>query len=133
MSEIVKVKFEPRIVIKFSLAEIDALMKLSAAHYDGTCRAMGKVGGTIYGLRNYVSVLSTASAESYPLSFHEVNLMAKCCEIYDAADIPEGATLYATFTAAMKLMNQEEARTGTTKRQSDDDRLLQPRNAGKGQ
>lgn len=31
---------------------IDLLMNLSAAHYDGTCKAAGAIGGFIYGWKN---------------------------------------------------------------------------------
>jgi hypothetical protein len=126
MSEISKVQFDPRVVISFTVAELDVLMKCSAAHYDLTCREMSAVGGTIYGLRNrtlaFVEVrdqhgdcsagLSNDAVESWPLSFHEVDLMAKCCEIFVAgteyARVQTG--LYRTFKAAMKRMGEESER-----------------------
>ncbi len=50
--------------IEFSLAEIEHLIFLGNGHYDGKCKAAGKHGGFLYGMRNMFESMRAAGVVS---------------------------------------------------------------------
>jgi hypothetical protein len=57
--------------------EIAVLMSRSANHYDGVCRAAGKLGGFLYGINNRLLDVDVVEVE---VTADELNLLMKICE-----------------------------------------------------
>jgi len=95
-------------LVIFTRADVDSLMELSASHYDGKCKAAGKVGGFLYGIHNAVCVLPDAS-EEFPrrLSWDNVDTL---CKILEQSRTDEQAELYLAMRAMLSEMSDEQRR-----------------------
>ena len=77
-----EISFEPAALVEFSASDVNILMELSKAHYDGVCKAAGQWNGFLYGLSN--------SAPDYRsrLNNSQIQTLVKICEIGTAAGRP---------------------------------------------
>jgi hypothetical protein len=68
-------------MIHFNGRELDALMEASAKHYDGVCKAAGKVGGFLYGMvQRFGGTEPVTAATMATLSRSECDILCKICE-----------------------------------------------------
>ena len=106
-----RVVFTPKAVITFTYEEVKALMELSRNHYDYTCRSLSEPGrdAVIWAL-TWGGEIRPEDAESSPLTFREVDLMAKCCEMAGPAKSDVGAELYWELHQVLKRLNEESER-----------------------
>jgi hypothetical protein len=95
-------------LVIFSRADVDGLMELSATHYDGKCKAAGKIGGFLYGIHNAVCVLPDAS-EEFPrcLTWDNVDTL---CKILEQSRTSEQRDLYGAMRALLSEMSDEQRR-----------------------
>lgn len=92
----------------FSRAEVASLLELSASHYDGKCKAAGKLGGFLYGINNAVSFQPDGSEEIPRLvSWDNVDTL---CKILEQARTPEQADLYVAMRKLLSSMSDESRR-----------------------
>lgn len=92
----------------FTRAEVDALLELSASHYDGKCEAAGKHGGFLYGISNAVSVQPDGSEEIPRLvSWDNVDTL---CKILEQSRTAEQAELYGAMRKLLSSMSDESRR-----------------------
>ncbi len=84
-------------------------MGLSAAHYDGHCKAVGRVGGFLYGIHNAVCEFVEPADAPVPrlLSWREVDTL---CKILEQARTPEGHALYDQMRTMLRDMSAEVRR-----------------------
>ena len=106
-----KIVFYHKAVIVFAKAELRVLNTLAEHHYDGNCQAMAKQGGTIYGLLNTFEADEKAEfAESWPMTFREVDLLCKICEMavypHGGADVSLGVELGSELHRVLRKMNE---------------------------
>ena len=96
------IQFEPSARVKFTKREISVLMQLSAMHYDHVCKAAGKCGGFLWGIRN----------GNDKLTWHDLDILGKICEgasFWERSSLPAiqakseiGRRLFGEILALMK-------------------------------
>lgn len=84
--KIAQIVLQPKVKIYFTKEELGLLTKLSQTHYDGNCKRLSEIGGSIYGLNNFMPIRGRG-VESGMMAFSEVDLCCKVCERH--ALIPE--------------------------------------------
>ena len=94
--------FVPRAVLKFTKEEVDLMMKCSARHYDGHCKAVGRVGGFLYGIYNRYSWSDDPEPE-ITLTFREIDTLAKVVEPVLPGSTAEVKLYWALITVLRHL------------------------------
>lgn len=114
------VTFRPIATLSFNDDEIDILLRCSEAHYDADCRAAGKVGGFLYGIRNLRESHDTIQREqlergeiqfatdaTHDLTFREVDTLAKISQIGSSLFTDERPTkLHFQLRRVLKRLNE---------------------------
>lgn len=85
----------PKFQFRMSLNEARQLQKLSAHHYDSTCRSAGAHGGFLYG---WVNQLIFEETSELTASWRELDTLLKICE---QPTSPEIAQLITHLREAM--------------------------------
>jgi len=109
--------FTPRFSFKLAEDELRVLRTMSAQHYDRVCQQASKQGGTIFGFMNACYNFNPygpdqppfESKELGPLTFREVDTLAKICEgssfLRTDGEKIIGSTLGVFFGQALRAMN----------------------------
>jgi hypothetical protein len=95
--------------VSFSPAEIDHLLRLSAAHRNSRCRAAGQVGGFLYGLNNIIKMVDyTEDTLEHTLKWSEVDTLRKITEM--EGPVPGEIHLWFEFRKLLEKMSKESER-----------------------
>jgi hypothetical protein len=86
--------YEVRGEVAFTGQELMALQELSARHYDGVCKAAGKVGGFLYGFINQWGLLTDQFDVEEPDLSKEAEITCKFRDLDTLAKIAEAENLY---------------------------------------
>lgn len=87
-----RIEARPEFQLTLPVGTVEVLMKLSAAHYDSTCREAGRQGGFLYGWRNaekFAAENGMAEVVLYQVLFRQLDLVAKICEGIATAGLSE--------------------------------------------
>jgi len=102
------IAFKPKGYIQFSPEEIALLLECSEKHYDSVCKEAGRVGGFLYGLKNWMENVKESTA--HDLTFREIDTLAKISEIghyfQDPAKKELAYKLNAGFSRILRQLNQ---------------------------
>jgi hypothetical protein len=94
--QIGKMIFQPLVTLVFTRVDVEHLMRLSAEHYDGTCRRLSECGGAIFGMMNELTMLDKAEVGRV-MNFGDIDVLAK---VTIARDI------HSKLAAALGLINK---------------------------
>lgn len=75
----IQIQGEPVFYLHITKSVIDTCLTLSSLHYDGTCKAAGKLGGFLYGWKNHIEHFTPETLVR--ASFRELDLLLKICEM----------------------------------------------------
>lgn len=77
----IEIRHRPYFRLPMPVPVIEALMTMANAHYDGTCRQTGRVGGFIYGWNNHAAFEPDATVVEVDAAPRELDLCMKICEL----------------------------------------------------
>jgi hypothetical protein len=103
-------QYDVKAVLTFSKDEINALLKVSARHYDHTCRKIGRPGhgSFLWGMRMRMMIHDTSV--TLPLTFSEIDLLCKItemCAYHSEAVRKVVAPLWYQLHRELKAINEE--------------------------
>jgi len=111
--DIGKMIFQPLIKLTFTRADVVCLKEFSASHYDGACRQLSQVGGSIYGMQQEMDALGKTEIQRV-MEFREIDLLAKVTEqFYVSQDSRTGSevqNLHLGLLRALDEINKEYKR-----------------------
>lgn len=82
--------YSVRIELHFSDDELRTLMRLSGLHYDARCKAIGRLGGFLYGMSIWQELRTDDSP--HVLAFDQIDTL---CKVLEQADFVDEARVVA--------------------------------------
>lgn len=114
----VKYEYEAKAIMSYTREEATILLRYSANHYDGHCRAVGKPGerSFLWGMTHFLRLKEEANdpTAQWDLSYRELDLLCKIMEkagnVCNSSVTPEEHHLYLDLRTALHRLSEELTR-----------------------